>query len=74
MDIVQFLLSVINLVLALVVLFGGRFFMGKIQELQDQIRALENQQAIQKVVTQPIKSFLPEDPDDKERKSPQWDV
>ncbi len=48
--------------------------MGKIQELQDQIRALENQQAIQKVVTQPIKSFLPEDPDDKERKSPQWDV
>ena len=41
MDIVQFLLSVVNLLLALVVLFGGRFFMRQIHELQDEIDDLE---------------------------------
>ena len=40
MDIVQFLFSVVNLLLALVVLFGGRFFMRQIDELRDEIEEL----------------------------------
>ena len=40
MDIVQFLFSVVNLLLALVVLFGGRFFMRQIDELKDEIEEL----------------------------------
>jgi hypothetical protein len=40
-DLVQFLLSVINLILALVVLFGGRLFLSKVAELQSQIDVLK---------------------------------
>ncbi len=74
MDIVQFLLSVINLILAMVVLFGGRFFMGKIHELQLQIDELKHQLVIQKVVAQPIKSFLPNDVSEPKKKAPEWNI
>lgn len=43
MNIVQFLLSAVNLLLALVVLFGGRFFMSKVSALQAQIDELKDQ-------------------------------
>ena len=73
MDIVQFLLSVINLILALVVLFGGRFFLSKIEELQLQINTLKHAQTIQQVTTpQPIQSFMPEEPDAHKARNPQW--
>ena len=48
MDIVQFLFAVVNLLLALVVLFGGRLIFDKLTELREDVEAL--------------KRNLPEDP------------
>ena len=42
MDIVLFLLAVVNLILALVVLFGGRFFLQQIEELREDIEDLQD--------------------------------
>jgi len=59
MDIVQFLLSVINLILAIIVLFGGRFFMSKVQELQQQIDVLKRAvPSVAKPEPRPIQEFL----------------
>ncbi|NQV74372.1 hypothetical protein HQ496_14740 [bacterium] len=75
MDIVQFLLSVINLILALVVLFGGRFFLSKISELQLQIDTLKHALSIKQVTTpKPIQSFLGEEPDGHKARNPEWKV
>ena len=41
MDIVQFLIAVINLLLALVVLFGGRLIFGKLTELREDVEKLK---------------------------------
>jgi len=64
MDIVQFLLSVINLILAIIVLFGGRFFMSKIQELQQQIDVLKTAAPqAKKPEARPIQEFLDPSPE-----------
>jgi len=41
MDIVQFLFAVVNLLLALVVLFGGRLIFERLTALRDDINALK---------------------------------
>lgn len=58
----------------MVVLFGGRFFLEKVRELQVQIDELKHQLKIQKVVAQPIGSFLPTEKPEKTKKAPEWDV
>ena len=41
MDIVQFLFSVVNLMLALVVLFGGRLIFKRLENLNARVAAIE---------------------------------
>ncbi len=41
MDIVQFLFAVVNLLLALVVLFGGQLIFKRLTELREDIEAIE---------------------------------
>lgn len=41
MDIVQFLFAVVNLLLALVVLFGGRLIFDRLTELREDVEALK---------------------------------
>lgn len=41
MDIVQFLLAVVNLLLALVVLFGGKLIFQRLTELQEEVDDLK---------------------------------
>lgn len=63
MDIVQFLLSVINLILAIIVLFGGRFFLSKVQELQSQINELKRgAPQASKPEARPIQDFIQSTP------------
>jgi hypothetical protein len=41
MDVVQFLFAVVNLLLALVVLFGGRLIFERLTELREDVDALK---------------------------------
>lgn len=43
MDIVQFLFAVVNLLLALVVLFGGRLVFDRLTRLREDVEALKQQ-------------------------------